>query len=207
MKSASKNIFTIPYLFNPGVLTGRLPNHLLSKVKKAVNDPNARKTKDYSSELVASIKNEYETPKIPGLVEYLHEMYQTWVETFQIEKTPYQINPIWTNYMKKGEFNPNHVHPGVLAAFVIWVTIPYDVNEELKYNGYNNTMYPCKNSAFEFTYSTFDGRIIATPIYVDKTMEGTVTMFPGSLTHCVYPFFTSDSERISIAGNVTAVTN
>jgi len=27
-------------------------------------------------------------------------------------------------------------------------------------------------------------------------------MFPSSMTHCVYPFFTSDKERISIAGNI-----
>ncbi len=37
-----KHTFSIPYLFNPGLLTGRLPNHLLKKVKKAVNDLNRR---------------------------------------------------------------------------------------------------------------------------------------------------------------------
>jgi dolichol kinase len=40
------------------------------------------------------------------------------------------------------------------------------------------------------------------PVFVDKSMEGTVTMFPSSMIHCVYPFRTSDGERISIAGNI-----
>jgi len=47
--------------------------------------------------------------------------------------------------------------------------------------------------------------MISAPIFTDKTMEGTVSMFPGTLTHCVYPFFTSDDERISIAGNIMPV--
>ena len=75
-----KHTFSIPYLFNPGLLTGRLPNHLLKKVKKAVNDPSARKQKSMTTDLVASIKNEYVTPEIPELVEYIDSMYQAWME-------------------------------------------------------------------------------------------------------------------------------
>jgi len=123
----SKNTFNIPYLFNPGILAGRLPNHVLKKL---------------------------------------------------------------------------HTHPGALAVFVIWVTIPYNLEDEFQFNEYNNPNYPPKNSCFEFTYTTYDGRIVSNPVFVDKGMEGTVTMFPSTMTHCVYPFFTSDKERISIAGNI-----
>lgn len=200
-----KNNFNVPFLFNPGILTGKLPNHLLKKIKKVVNDPSAKKQKKMSRDLVASIRNEYETPKIPELIEYVDTMYQAWVETFNTQNFDYDIGPIWTNYMKKGEFNPNHNHPETLAVFVIWVTIPFDVNKEMTYNGYDNSNYPPKNSAFEFTYSTLDGRMISAPIFTDKTMEGTISMFPGTLMHCVYPFFTSDEERISIAGNIVPV--
>lgn len=198
----SKNTFNVPYLFNPGILTGRLPNHLLKKVKKAVSDPEAKKHPTMSQELVASIKQEYITPEIPGLRDYLDEMYSAWVDLFKTQNVPYKIDPIWTNYMKKGEFNPNHNHPGALAVFVIWVTIPYNIEDEMKFNGYDNKMYPPKNSCFEFTYTTLEGKILNAPIFVDKTHEGLVSMFPSTMIHCVYPFFTSDKERISIAGNI-----
>lgn len=197
-----KHTFSIPYLFNPGLLAGRLPNHLLKKVKKAVNDPKARTKQSMSNELVGSIKGEYVTPEIPELIDYIDNLYQAWVDTYKTPDVPYEISTIWTNYMKKGEFNPNHNHPNALAVFVIWITIPYDVQKEIEYDGWDNPKYPPKNSAFEFTYSTLDGRVVNAPVFVDKSMEGTITMFPSSLLHCVYPFRTSDEERISIAGNI-----
>jgi hypothetical protein len=198
----SKNTFNVPYIYNPGVLTGRLPNHLLKKIKKAVNDPSARNQPGMTKDLVGSIREEYVTPEVPGLREYIDEMYSAWVDVYKTSPQEYTIDPIWTNYMKKGEFNPNHNHPGALAVFVIWVTIPYNIEDEVQFNEYNNPMYPAKNSCFEFTYTALDGRIINSPIYVDKTYEGMVSMFPSTMIHCVYPFYTSDEERISIAGNI-----
>ena len=32
--------------------------------------------------------------------------------------------------------------------------------------------------------------------------KGTMLFFPSSLSHTVYPFYTSDKERISISGNI-----
>lgn len=201
-KKMSKHTFNVPYLFNPGILTGRLPNNLLKKVKKAVNDPAAKSEKKMTEDLVGSIRQEYVTPEIPGLRDYIDDMYTAWVDVYKTQEVPYKIDPIWTNYMTKGEFNPNHNHPGALAVFVIWVTVPYNIEDEVKFNEYNNPNYPPKNSCFEFTYTTLDGHIINSPIYVDKTYEGMVSMFPSTLIHCVYPFYTSDEERISIAGNI-----
>ena len=192
--------FKIPFLFNPGLLSGKLPNSLFKKVRKAVLDPKS-KQKSLNQDLVGSIKEEYETPHIPEFVDYLTEMYETWRDFYQTEVCDYEINPIWTNYMKKGEFNPNHLHPGGLAVFVLWVQIPYNLEDELSYN-YSNPKYPSKNSCFEFTYARYDGVLQNTPIYVDKSYEGTIVMFPSSMIHCVYPFQTSYDYRISIAGNI-----
>ena len=198
----AKNTFNVPYMFNPGILTGRLPNHLLKKIKKAVNSPEARSQKKMTRDLVGSIREEYVTPEIPGFREYIEEMYSAWVDLYKTQDVPFKIDPIWTNYMKKGEFNPNHNHPGALAVFVVWVTIPYNIQDEVSFDNWDNQMYPPKNSCFEFTYTTLDGRIVNSPIYVDKTYEGMVSMFPSTMIHCVYPFRSSDEERISIAGNI-----
>jgi hypothetical protein len=37
---------------------------------------------------------------------------------------------------------------------------------------------------------------------VDKTFEGKIAFFPSKLSHCVYPFYSSDGIRISISGNI-----
>ena len=37
---------------------------------------------------------------------------------------------------------------------------------------------------------------------IDKAWEGTMILFPSSLNHNVYPFYTSDDYRISISGNL-----
>jgi hypothetical protein len=192
--------FHIPYLYNPGLLAGKLPEELFKKIKKEVNAKKAKK-QAFTRDLVGSIKGEYVTPKIPELIEYVSFMYERWREVYQTDPHPYKVDPIWTNYMTKGEFNPNHNHPGALAVFVLWIQIPYDLKNEIP-DGYNNLQYPPKNSCFEFTYSRLDGHIVTNPIYVDSSYEGSIVMFPSSVTHCVYPFNSSDGERISIAGNI-----
>lgn len=194
--------FEIPYIYNPGILSGKIPFGLFKKIKSAVSDKKAKEMPTMNRDLVASIRQEYVTPEIPGFRDYLHQMYAKWKDLYKTPDVPYVIDPIWTNYMKKGEFNPNHTHPDALAVFVLWVTIPYEIKDEISYNEYNNPTYPPKNSCFEFTYSMYDGKIVSAPIYVDKNMEGTITMFPSSMTHCVYPFHTCEEERVSIAGNI-----
>lgn len=194
--------FNVPYIFNPGVLVGRLPDKLFKKVQKGILDPKARTMPSLKADLVGSIANEFVTPHVPGFVEFIDSMYQEWRKVYETDSVPYKIEPIWTNYMRAGEFNPNHSHPGALAVFVIWMQIPYDIDEELRVGEYENKNYPAKNSCFEFTYSKLDGTIVNKPIYVDKSYEGMIVMFPSTLMHCVYPFRTSDGERISIAGNI-----
>ena len=195
--------YQIPFMFNPGVLTAKLPDYLLQKIKIAVTDLSAKQNA-LNQGLVASIEQEYETPDIPDLIKFIDDMYDAWKDTYRVRHEHYKIGRIWTNYMKKGEFNPNHCHPEALAAFVIWVTIPFNLDDEVEYQKDKkySSEHPPKNSAFEFTYSMVDGKMTTTTVFVDKAMEGTVSMFPGTLMHCVYPFYTSDGERVSIAGNI-----
>ena len=113
------------------------------------------------------------------------------------EKLSLELQTPWVNKMKKYEFNPLHRHSG-LFSYVMWVTIPYDIQEELalfKLTKSNRT------SLFEFAYSTATF-IRQHCINIDKSYEGELIVFPASQMHCVNPFYTSDKERISIAGNV-----
>jgi hypothetical protein len=112
----------------------------------------------------------------------------------------WKIKDLWINFQKKYEYNPMHNHNGELS-FVIWITIPYDLKEELSLPNCKHSNTPI-NSLFEFIFTDFLGRLVSKKINVDKTYEGTIIMFPSLLSHTVNPFYTSDEYRISIAGNL-----
>lgn len=111
----------------------------------------------------------------------------------------------WVNFQAKHEFNPTHSHAGVVS-FVIWLKIPYSAEQE-------KTLGPGKESNtnvpghFEFLYTDTLGQIKSLLVACDQNMEGTLLMFPASLMHAVYPFYTTDEYRISISGNFTYQSN
>ena len=70
--------------------------------------------------------------------------------------------------------------------------------EWLRENNSNNNV-PCH---FQFSYTGILGGISNHYVPVDESYENTMMLFPSKLMHCVYPFFTSDDYRISVAGNV-----
>ena len=104
------------------------------------------------------------------------------------------------NYQRKNEFNQLHYHSDI-AVFVLYVSIPYKIEDELQQPS-DKVIYPPKASLFEFVYSKIDGEIHQQNLHIDKSWEGTVIMFPAYMLHQVYPFYTSNDYRISIAGNV-----
>ena len=110
----------------------------------------------------------------------------------------------WINFQKKHEFNPIHDHTGTYS-FVLWIQIPYNLEEELKLDNCKNSNEPL-NSLFCFTYLNQYGQIVENELPIDKTWEGTMILFSSKLRHQVFPFFTSDDYRISISGNLIEMT-
>jgi hypothetical protein len=105
----------------------------------------------------------------------------------------------WINFQKKHEFLPNHNHDGVLS-YSIWIKIPYNEKKEKNYKRVN--VDEKKNYSFEFSYTNILGQICHHQYEITKKTEGCILMFPSTLVHCVYPFYTSDDDRISISGNI-----
>ena len=114
---------------------------------------------------------------------------------------PYLDN-MWVNFQKKGEFQPVHSHSGALS-FVIWMDIPYHPKDEdkLPFTRSNASGSTCGNFSFAFyreaSRSVFDYLIKLSP-----EKNGYCCIFPSDLSHQVYPFYTSDKDRISISGNI-----
>lgn len=193
-------------LWNPGVLYGQLPPELFHDLK--TNCISGTLVEKYNDQLVANIKEEYKYPhdKHPQFSEFLIQTYNVWRETFRcannLSENEYpDVHDVWVNMQRKGEYNPNHNHGGHVS-FVIWVKIPYEIEEELKVDHYTKKSDPLRKAAFEFTYSTMTHGIHMHTMWINKFDEGSIIMFPANMLHCVYPFSTTDETRISVAGNM-----
>ena len=107
----------------------------------------------------------------------------------------------WINFQEKYEYNPIHNHTGVFS-YVIWYQIPYYKEDEHRYGaGIKKDIRANNNGEFQFVH-TFNNIIYETPLPIDKKMEGYMAIFPSSLNHIVYPFYTSDDYRITLSGNI-----
>tara|TARA_B100000287_G_C20605366_1_gene769840 strand:- start:149 stop:817 length:669 start_codon:yes stop_codon:yes gene_type:complete len=131
------------------------------------------------------------------------------------EKLPaheYFLSRWWVNVQKKHEFIPLHHHSG-LYSFVVWMKIPYDVNEQGEKYGFadvgqkldqqNDPDRTSNCGFFHFNYHDILGRADTWKYPLNGSWEGTMLLFPSALQHAVSPFYGCDEGRISIAGNVS----
>jgi hypothetical protein len=188
-------------MFNPGILMSQIPTDVLLQIKDVFK--NDKPTEPYNKNLIGHIKEEYhlDPTKVQPFTNFLNDMFVSWRREYGIEEKDFALDKLWVNFQKKHEFNPTHWHYGV-ASFVLWVQIPYDINEELKQENCKNVNGSPLNSMFQFSYQKLCGGYAQHHIPVDKSYEGTILMFPADMIHCVYPFYTSDDYRISISGNL-----
>ena len=129
------------------------------------------------------------------LPEYENEFYYINSVTNIMYKPalPLVLGAAWFNFQKKYEFVPVHIHHGIYS-FVIWLDIPYEIEEELSSGKYA--------SCFQFLYTSIIGKPVDMVLPVSKEWVGKILLFPSSLQHIVYPFFTSSGTRISLSGNI-----
>jgi hypothetical protein len=147
--------------------------------------------------LVESMSSEYDKIYFNGRSPFLNN-FSYCAKDKTTMKVNYSLTSLWINYSKKYDFNPIHNHNGIYS-FVIWVKIPYELNEEKKvYDSVKN-----QTSLFNFHYTDFLGNVTTLSLDIDETWEWKMAFFPSKLSHSVNPFYTSDEYRISISGNVS----
>ena len=110
------------------------------------------------------------------------------------------LNKFWVNYQYKTEFNPMHIHTGIIS-FVIWLKIPTEAEEQHNLPIAKNSNTPSA-SDFSFAYTDIIGNIQSYQIQLSPKDNGLMMVFPASLNHQVYPFYECDKKRVSISGNV-----
>ena len=196
-----------------------LPNHgfLLHKFSDAELAPLREEVKNIQSswnarpfnlELVGNLQREYELTAsrdsleqlLTPLVEQL-EAASHYAQEVYINKNPgkFELDDVWVNYQRKGEFNPLHDHRGVYS-WVIWLELPYTLKEEDALVPWCN---PHKNFAGQFVmhYTDIVGNVKNYPLPTDQRLRSHAAIFPSRLRHSVYPFYSTDEYRISVSGN------
>jgi len=150
--------------------------------------------------------NEKDNPKMFNFIkeelESMHKKTSNYKKN-QVLMKPY-LSGLWVNFQKKGEFQPTHDHTGMFS-FVIWMDIPYDWKDEAKLPfAKMRAAGPPSVGNFAFVFSKGNCRNVSGyTISMSPEMNGYCCFFPSDLCHQVYPFYTSDKERISISGNIT----
>lgn len=197
-------------LESPGYLSCYLPQEIITEVQEKVLEieNNQKKLLDARSFLVGHLSEEYQIDGCSKLEKCVYSMCESYDNVFETDYTKrflfnqdkkykFSMSSYWINYQRKNDFNPIHHHTGVFS-FVIWIKIPYDLDNELE--TYNKSFTP-QSSLFSFHYYDYTGQQVR-HLLVDKTWEWKMIVFPSCLSHSVNPFYTSDESRISIAGNV-----
>jgi hypothetical protein len=203
------NNFNIYNFRNLGYISEYVPQKIRGTILKEIEDiQNDKNLKvDFRSKLIGNISEEYQLiSSLPVLSDFVISSCNNYIDTYGYfgdldyfnNDLNLTIKDLWVNFQRKGDFNPIHNHRG-LFSFVIWINIPYNLQEEL--NLYKNSADPV-TSVFAFHYINAIGDMEVQNLLVDKTWEWKMIVFPSKIYHSVNPFFTSDGVRISVAGNV-----
>jgi hypothetical protein len=199
-----------------GVLLSKTPPSVYKEIDLLVQNliDNDFKAVEYNDRLAGHINKEYELKPTPLIKEYIKSLvqahskefyyYNILLSRFLSPPTLSIDNKLWVNLQSKYEYNPPHIHGGIFS-FVFWHKVPYYIKPEQEYGpGKNIDNRRNKNGKFSFILpdNQFHAHLAEIPIPVDKTWEGVIAFFPASMHHAVYPFYTSDEYRITVAGNV-----
>ena len=208
--------YDVHWLNSPGYLTADVPSPVAAELRGSMDSLIKNSETDARTTLRGHLQEEWTLPLTKEISAFTRCLSYEYIKQFgfqpamgvaetmrDIETSDFKLQRLWVNYQKKYDFNPLHIHSGIFS-FVIWVHIPYDLEEERK-------RYPKtsgnETASFMFQYNTALGGLDTAYINVDKTWEWKIVFFPARLNHGVNPFYTTDNTRISISGNLYVIDN
>ena len=202
--------YYVRHLSSPGYLLCEVPDAIKQELQTSIDNLEKTPETDARGSLRGHLEEEWHLPITPNMSTFCEHLSGVYLEKFGLQPSmglaesmrdmtlvEFKLERLWINYQKKYDFNPLHIHSGVFS-FVIWVQIPYELEEERKRYKSNGD----ETAAFMFQYLNSIGGIDTEYLYLDKSFEWKMAFFPARLNHGVNPFYTSDDYRISISGNV-----
>jgi len=126
---------------------------------------------------------------VKGLLEVQHDRRQ-------LRQGNVRLDTLWINFSQKHDFNPPHIHLGILS-FVIFCKTPKEIFEVQA----DSNSQEAGNIIFTFGEQT---TALMGSEYPVQPYENLMFIFPAELKHFV-PAYWVDAERISVSGNFVVV--
>ena len=200
-------------LVSPGYIKAKVPDNVIAELQASIDALDSGEIPTIENRPVGRrhLTSETKMPVTPLAKEFIEilcyeydnvfkggdHVFWSYVNFDDRDRCRYDMKNMWINHSYKYDYNPVHSHEGCFA-FVIWVNIPYDLEEETSLHDGHAEL----NSQFVINWTNAKGKLRTTPLFVDKSWEWNIIVFDAFLPHSVYPFYTSDEARISIAGDV-----
>jgi len=207
--------------FGPAIMIGKVPEDIFSLLQKYTDQVKGDGFNDYRDKLAGNIAEEYDlmTSMIKNnefmpVSKYLLDLADGYIDflvntkriifnsevdsvsQYNSGSRPMVLQSLWVNFQKKYEFNPLHNHTGMFS-FVTYLKVPYKMEDEAKLphqKGNSPNAGKITFQAGDYDYAPVSKE------YIPEVQK--IIFFPAQLKHYVYPFYTSDEERISISGNI-----
>ena len=129
--------------------------------------------------------------------EWFYSIFKHYLDWNKIYGYQMKINSIWVNDMKAGEYNPVHIHQGMLysgLSSVMVMKLSDDYGKEISAEAkpMNGRLQIIGSAAGHFSKTDYSPNI----------KEGDFYIFPYDMRHCVYPFSNKKAKRRTLVCNV-----
>jgi hypothetical protein len=131
------------------------------------------------------------------ILKWFYSVFDHYLKWNKIQGFKMDINSIWVNEMKAGDYNPIHIHRGKLftgLSSVMILKLPKDFGPELARpdQPMNGQLQIMGNATGQFAHTD----------YAPKVKIGDFYIFPYDMRHVVYPFTNKKAKRRTLSCNV-----
>tara|TARA_B110000305_G_scaffold78061_1_gene87780 strand:- start:2892 stop:3497 length:606 start_codon:yes stop_codon:yes gene_type:complete len=194
------NDVTFPY-WGPLLTKTSLDVDAMSKLNEKMNNAN-----DYFHHNISKLNKEYnfnkeEIANINLLLQPYFDSYRNvYLHTWgQEEVGKFVCTNAWVNYQQQREWRPPHFHNNCDASFVIYMSVPKNLEHKDKDIA---DEYTPGSIVFEYNkHAQYKDKLFNLDSCTYMPNDGDIVIFPSNLRHYSVPF-TTEATRISISGNI-----
>jgi len=136
------------------------------------------------------------------IYKWFHSIFDHYLKWNKTQEYTIDINSIWVNEMKAGDYNPVHIHQGKLftgLSSVMILKLPKDMGPEVARpdQPMNGQLQIMGSASGQFVHAD----------YSPKMKIGDFYVFPYDMRHVVYPFTNKKAKRRSLVCNCDVAYN